>query len=73
MGGTFWIWGFLASVLGSKYNRRSADRREIQLFSAKETEVDAQKIPIACDKCGKKFSVDAALAGRAVKCPCTNV
>lgn len=35
--------------------------------------MDAAKIAIACDKCGKKFGVDAALAGRAVKCPCGNV
>jgi hypothetical protein len=35
--------------------------------------VNAAKIAIACDKCGKKFGVDAALAGRAVKCPCGNV
>ena len=35
--------------------------------------MDVTKIPIACDKCGKKFGVDASLAGRAVKCPCGNV
>lgn len=35
--------------------------------------MEASKIPIACDKCGKKFGVDAALVGRAVKCPCGNV
>lgn len=35
--------------------------------------MNAAKIAIACDKCGKKFGVDSALAGRAVKCPCGNV
>lgn len=49
-------------------------RRSTSINSrAKELEVNAAKISIACDKCGKKFGVDAALAGRAVKCPCGNV
>lgn len=35
--------------------------------------MDASKIPTTCEKCGKKFAVDAAYAGRSVKCPCGNV